>query len=82
MMFKKPKQDVIDGAHGAAMNSVYANLNSGTFVHSTPSSWAVPIQSAIELAIRKAIESLVNDMYTDDEFEEDIGLREKNATKR
>ena len=75
MNFKKPKQQVAQDAANRAQNiimnslSVHNNGNVGGIGYS--------ITTAISDGIKEAILSMMDDMYTDQEFEEDIGLRDK-----
>jgi hypothetical protein len=78
MMFKKNKTLVIQDASSAAHIACYNILGNVSLQNTTPHELQNMIQNSIESAIREAIESLVNNKYTDQEFEEDIGLTEKN----
>ena len=73
MNFKKPKRQVIDDAHAAAYSIVVSNLNQ---LHSSPmNSLHNTLERTIANAIEAAIASLVHDIYTDEEFEQDLNLR-------
>jgi hypothetical protein len=78
MNFKKPKTEVIEDAVYAAsteLDSMVYNLKQGV-MHSGPSSNIDTIHYGLTQAFRKAIQSLVESTYTDQEFEEDIGIGE------
>jgi hypothetical protein len=79
MNFKKPKQQVIEDASYAASNeisSAFSNIKSN-YMYTNAGSVIDNMQYAISSGIRKAVESIVNNTYTDEEFEEDINLRDK-----
>jgi hypothetical protein len=77
MNFKKPKHIVVDEAYYAADSILVAATNSIRYNHmnQTHSSTLDQLQMAIGQAIRAALVSLAGNIYTDDEFEQDIGLR-------
>lgn len=80
MNFKKSKQDLGDAIYNAVSGEVYSRLSA---LHGQPMTGLGPvIAEAIACGARKAVEILMENTYTDQEFEEDIGLREKNETKR
>jgi hypothetical protein len=94
MMFKKPQQEVVEEimkrAQGAAYSSVYNDYNTkNIIVHHQPiqpevsqNAMASMVANAVAMAMRASFEEMIKQIYTDREFEEDIGLREKNATQR
>jgi len=85
MNFKVPKQQVIDNATYRAeyvmrrmcddmryRHDPYARHfgdHGGDLGHS---------EHAVVMAIREAITSIVDDIYTDEEFEQDLGLTKKS----
>jgi hypothetical protein len=75
MNFKKPKIDVINEAQTAAMGAMFNQLN--MIKNGSVSSVAESIGYMVTYAIDAAIVSLVNNIYTDQEFEEDLTLRDK-----
>jgi hypothetical protein len=76
MNFRRPKQEVINNAHSAAMSC--GQMYVPDFQYMTIDQAKRELQNSINLAIanavRAGIQSLVNDVYTDEEFENDIGL--------
>ena len=79
MNFKKPKQEVINDAYNAANGMIYSafeNVKYG-YVQNTNSSNIDALRHGITEGIRMAIQSLVENTYTDQEFEEDMGLKDK-----
>ena len=76
MNFRRPKQEVINKAHNAAISA--GQMYMPDFMHNSPDSVSQQLRNNINMAIsngiRAAIESLVNDTYTDEEFENDIGI--------
>ena len=76
MNFRKPKQDVINEAFFAAqteLNNKFYQLKNGYVDNSTTSNLD-HIQNAVAMSIEAAIRSLVENTYTDQEFEEDLTL--------
>jgi hypothetical protein len=73
MNFNKPKHQVINDAHIRAMEAVNYNMNQLAFTQT--GSVKDVVGRAISDGIRAAIDSLVNDTYTDEQFEQDIGLK-------
>lgn len=73
MNFKKPKGQVIHEANAAAFEVVRHRIN--TIRYSSPASGLDAMGDMMVFAIDAAIVSIVNNMYTDDEFESDIGLK-------
>jgi len=75
MNFKKSKNQVVNDATAAAHSRISYSLqqvNNGNI-----SNVGDVVRQAIIDAIGEAIRSLVNDTYTDQEFEEDMTLRDK-----
>lgn len=83
MNFKRPKHEVVTNAYEAAMRNchLYFPDPMNTTPYDSQRQIRECIQNSITMGIRAAIESLVNDTYTDEEFEEDIGLRSKPGPK-
>ena len=73
MNFNRSKDEVITRANIKACDAVYGVLNN--LQYSQIGSVQQTVALAITEGIRVAIESLVNDTYTDEEFEKDIGLK-------
>jgi hypothetical protein len=85
MMFKKPKQDVLDEIFMVVDNKINYTLQSnlGSSININTGSVSYAIKQAIAEGIREAFSVMIDNVYTDAEFEEDIGLREKSdATKQ
>lgn len=84
MMLKKPKQQVLDEIYNAAESKIRYNLqnNLGAGLQMNVGSVTYAIQQAIADAVREGFSVMIDNIYTDAEFEEDIGLREKNETQR
>jgi hypothetical protein len=94
MNFKKPKQEVIEettfrvnGILSAYFQQMqYGNPSYPSHMHSYSGSYPTygpapildTLQYTISLAIREAVISLVENTYTDMEFEEDLNLRDKS----
>ena len=80
MNFKKPKHQVIDEAMGAASSSMYQTISDIKYngQSHTLGSNLDRLGAGINVAIASAVRSLVENMYTDQEFEEDLTLRDKN----
>jgi len=75
MNFKKPKNQVALDASWAAYNQINYQLiqiNNGNI-----GNVGFVISEAIRVGIEEAIKSMLDDIYTDAEFEEDLGLAEK-----
>ena len=80
MNFKKPKEEVINEAWMAAegvLQEAFNGLKHGVMYSNTNSN-IDSIKFGISEGIRRAIESLVENTYTDQEFEEDLQLRDKS----
>ena len=76
MNFKKPKEQVAQDAAWRAFNRIQSNLvqhNNGNV-----SGIGYNISQAISDGIKEAILSMMEDVYTDAEFEEDLGLTKKD----
>ena len=79
MNFKKPKQQVIDEAAYAASGQIYhaiGNIKNG-YMNEAPNSMLDQLAWGIEAAVRSAVKSIVENTYTDQEFEEDLNLKDK-----
>lgn len=76
MYLKKSKQQIASDAASRARNLITSQLhqhnngNLGGIGHS--------IANAVEDGIREAISSMMEDIYTDAEFEKDIGLTKQD----
>lgn len=77
MNFKKPKQLVADDARNAAERAAHSTLAQLTYGGANNSPYGVTsiVAQAIAEGLRAGIESVIKDMYTDAEFEEDLTLR-------
>lgn len=77
MNLKRPKQDVVDRAWMAAHSTLCNQLNPIGYYGANydPSSTMFMLQNAMSQAIREAIQSVVDDIYTGEEFERDLGLK-------
>ena len=75
MKFKKPKEQVASDAANKAYNKIQSKL--AQMHHNSMSTMGYDITQAISDGIREAILSMIEDTYTDQEFEQDIGLRDK-----
>ena len=76
MNFKKPKEEVINEAFWAAQSQVGRTLSSRLGHHDPgPQSIRMAIEQAISDGIEAAVRSLVENTYTDQEFEQDLTLR-------
>lgn len=75
MMFRVNKALVAANAASTARSRIQYTMSQ---LNSSPmSSFSIHISQAIQEGIEAAIESLIKDIYTDAEFEEDMGLRNK-----
>jgi uncharacterized protein YjgD (DUF1641 family) len=75
MNFKKPKEQIASDAANRAYNKIQTNL--AQMHNNSMSMMGYTVSQAISDGIREAILSMVEDTYTDQEFEQDIGLRDK-----
>ena len=77
MNFKKPKDAVIEEATQAAGNVLYNHFYElKTRLSSSPVNSNIDqLQWAMQAAFRAAIKSLVENTYTDNDFEEDMELK-------
>lgn len=90
MMFKKPKekilQDIWTKAQAAAYSNVYNDYNLQQIISTSllvnQNAMSSVIANAVGFAVQAALKEMIEQIYTDAEFEEDIGLREKNETQR
>jgi hypothetical protein len=77
MNFKKPKEEVAADAAQRAMYTIQTQLHQLTYGGSfEPSSVTYILTQAISLGIKEAMLSMMEDVYTDAEFEQDIGLKD------
>lgn len=78
MNFKKPKNLVADDARNAAQQAAQHTLAQLTYGGANNSPYGVTniVAQAIAEGIRAGIESVIKDMYTDVEFEQDLTLRD------
>jgi hypothetical protein len=79
MNFKKPKQQVLDEAQMRAEDRIRGVLRNTLFQGASmdPNSTINLLTFAISQGIAEALKSMMENVYTDQEFEEDIGLRDK-----
>ena len=75
MNFKKPKQQLASEASWRAYNKITSNLNS--LQYSNQTGFAPIIAEAVRDGIEEALNSLIENIYTDQDFEEDLTLRDK-----
>lgn len=77
MNFKKPKQEVLNKATTDAYSAINNQLSYIKYNYSdnSPKSIISSIEMAINEGIRAALTSIVEDIYTDEEFEKDLTLR-------
>lgn len=70
MVFKNGKEAAIINASNAAINALYSRqgLLQGPAI--------TELHDSIVIAINAAIRSLIEDIYTDTEFEQDMGLKD------
>jgi len=81
MRFKSNKIDIISKVHNAVDNNTYVNfyniLDCGSFKSASQSMIAeaqTQIQQAIKQSVKAAFCELIDNIYTEEEFEKDIGL--------
>lgn len=76
-MLKKPKEQVLSEINSRAMAACSYNLqqNLGHAMHMDSNSVAYALQSAIATAITEGFKVLLENQYTDEMFENDIGLK-------
>ena len=75
MNFKRPKHEVASDASWRAMYAIQEQLNqinNGNIVNVGST-----VTNAIRMGIEQALLSMMDDIYTDAEFEEDMGLKDK-----
>lgn len=79
MNFKKSKEEVINNAQWAAKDALQNAITNIKFNGYNNSQINVldTLEAGIAHAIGQAIRSIVEDTYTDQEFEEDLMLRDK-----
>ena len=80
MNFKKSKEEVITDANVAAIGAIASYLGSISCDPGSYSQKAIVqnMQVALQEGIHEAIKSLVNNTYTDADFERDLTLRQYN----
>ena len=78
MNFKKPKDDVLNEARLQAdvsfANMLRSSLPCGNFDRDSVIS---AVGQAVSWAMHDALKSLIDNIYTDADFEEDMNLRDK-----
>lgn len=79
MNFKKPRRQVLDEAQKVAEDRIRSMMYSitGHGASMDPNSVVNTLTMAVSFGIAGALESMMDNVYTDQEFEEDIGLRDK-----
>ena len=80
MNFKKPKEQVIRDAETAAnirLSNAMGDIKYNISIKPEHLQILDQLQWSIATAIGTAIRSVVDDMYTDQDFEEDMTLRDK-----
>lgn len=77
-MLKKSRKEIAEEANMAAQEEAATILNSIKYnhVHQSPGSVLDQITFAIGRAVGAGIEVALKNIYTDEEFERDIGLRD------
>jgi hypothetical protein len=83
MNFKKPKHQLLEEARQAAESQVRNTLTSG-LPGMTMDSYSVSgvFARAISMGISEAVRVVIDNTYTDQEFEEDMDLRSKSEHKQ
>jgi|GEM_PF-6550218 len=78
MNFKRPKEEVIERAYIAADSVLYSQLHQLAYAGASysPNGVISMFQMAMSHAIKEAIRSVVEDTYSHDEFERDLGIKE------
>jgi len=76
-MIKKSKDDVLNDIYNAASGASYNALSSqlGYAMKMDANSVTSAINDAIAAAVRAGFESLMSNIYSDTEFEQDMTLR-------
>jgi hypothetical protein len=74
MNFKKPKQQVLDEIQARAGSAIYSELQNMN-MRIDMGSAAYGLQQAIAKAIAEGFKCMMENQYTDQEFESDIGLK-------
>lgn len=79
MMFKKSKNDLLmsirDKAQSSANMAIYNSYNVNNLVQFDKNNLATLISDAVSQAMEASFKELIEQIYTDAEFEEDIKLR-------
>ena len=80
MNFKRPRDEVVYAAQAAARNAFCNKLQQilPSTYHIKHDSTLSAVSEAVSYAIGMAILELMDNVYTDVEFEEDLTLREKS----
>lgn len=74
MMLKKPKQQVLDEIQARAAGAIsYELQNMQLQVNMGSAAWT--LQQAIAKAIAEGFKVMIENQYSDAEFEEDLGLK-------
>jgi hypothetical protein len=73
MNFKKPKEELLQAIRDSALSATYLSD-----IHNYPiNSMGDMIQRSIANAVVAGFRTMIENTYTDQEFEQDIGLRDK-----
>lgn len=76
MMIKKTKEALLQDIRFAAADAAHNHLSSvtGNYGNTSPSSVIYAVGDAIGLAVQAAMEEYIKAQYTQEEFEDDLGL--------
>lgn len=74
MNFKKPKQEVLNEIQARAQQAMQYEL-SGMHMMIDTNSFVWQLQTAISKGIAEGFKVMMENQYTDQEFEQDIGLK-------
>lgn len=72
MMFKKPKDQLLGDIYNNCHHTVHSQLYSH---YGEVGLNAEILSSTIAMAIEEAFRTMIENQYTDDDFEKDIGLK-------
>lgn len=72
---KKSKEDVLNEIRSQAMNATYNSMNQSQKLQVDTSPIMFMIQSAIAEAVAAGFRTLLENQYTDDDFERDLTLK-------
>lgn len=75
MMLKKPKEDVLREIQSRALSASMNSLNSSTGLEIRMESMIYQIQTSIAAAVTEGFKVLIENQYSDEMFENDIGLK-------